>query len=139
MNYQFTIPVYNSLISPSLPSQLIDLGEPAYSQGSQPGCPAQETACGRVGCGWRGRCVGGLRLPECECEPGWVGPECTTPTIPAYLGAKSYVKIALSFSPPSGSVSVQVRVRTRGAPNGLLLRLSIHQEPNAFTVQVSSN
>nr|XP_045604889.1 putative neural-cadherin 2 [Procambarus clarkii] len=118
--------------------QLVDLGEPAYSHGSEVGCAAQDTACagGGGGCGVHGRCVGGMRQPECECEAGWAGPGCASPTQPSYLAPASYMKAALSFTPPPRQVTAQVRVRTRGATHGLLLRLSAHQGTAAFTIHL---
>lgn len=119
--------------------QLVDLGEPPYSQGSTAGCQPQETACGgkRGSCGLRGECVGGLERPECECEPGWAGPECGAPTVPASLGSSSCMKMALSFTPGPRVVKMQLRVRTRGARDGLLLHLAAQQRNTGLTLRVS--
>ncbi|ROT70199.1 Cj-cadherin, partial [Penaeus vannamei] len=110
--------------------QLVDLGEPAASEGSVGGCLPQEEAClGAIpGCGRRGRCVGGLEQPECECEPGWSGLGCKTPTDPVALGRASFVKVALSFTPAPHVLTLQLRMRTRGARDGLLVRVNTHQE-----------
>ncbi|XP_037789373.1 putative neural-cadherin 2 [Penaeus monodon] len=110
--------------------ELVDLGEPAVSEGSAGGCRPQEEACrGAIpGCGRRGRCVGGLEQPECECEPGWSGLGCTTPTAPATLGRASYVKVALSFTPAPHVLTLQLRLRTRGARDGLLVLVNTHHE-----------
>ncbi|XP_069982972.1 putative neural-cadherin 2 isoform X4 [Penaeus vannamei] len=118
--------------------ELQDLGAPAESRGSEAGCRPQERACrARAGeCGLRGACVGGLRQPECECLPGWAGPGCATPTPPVALGAASYVKVALSFTPSPWSVGVQLRVRTHGARDGLLLLLAAHHRHAALTLQL---
>ncbi|XP_042888100.1 putative neural-cadherin 2 [Penaeus japonicus] len=110
--------------------QLVDLGEPAASKGSVGGCGPQEEAClGAIpGCGRRGRCVGGLEQPECECDPGWSGLGCAVPTEPVALGRGSYVKVALSFTPAPHVLTLQLRVRTRGARDGLLVHVNTHQE-----------
>nr|XP_027236123.1 putative neural-cadherin 2 [Penaeus vannamei] len=97
---------------------------------------AQDAACpgGVGGCGHRGRCVGGLVSPECECEPGWTAPGCTMPTVPASLGPASYMKVALSFAAAGRGVRVQVRVRTRGARDGLLLHLAARHRRAALSL-----
>lgn len=116
------------------------MGEPAYSWASESGCRPQEASCPRDqgGCGYRGTCVGGLSQPHCECEAGWAGPDCATPTVPANLGTSSYLKVALSFTPDSRKIWVQVRVRTRGQRNGQLLHLAAQHRAAAFTLHVST-
>ncbi|XP_063588683.1 neural-cadherin-like [Penaeus indicus] len=118
--------------------QLVDLGQPAYTHGSVSGCRPQDAACPgrRTACGLRGACVGGLSRPRCECEPGWTGPSCATPTVPTALGSLSYVKLALSFAPPPTQLSVQLRVRTRGPKDGLLMQLSAQHRHVMFTLQL---
>ncbi|XP_042876208.1 putative neural-cadherin 2, partial [Penaeus japonicus] len=119
-------------------SQLVDLGEPPYAKGSVAGCRTQEAACagGRGACGFRGRCVGGLMEPECECEPGWTGPECATPTVPALFGSSSYVKMALAVAVPTHEVRVQLRVRTRDLRDGPLLHLSSRHHLAALSLHL---
>ncbi|KAG7168236.1 Neural-cadherin-like 10, partial [Homarus americanus] len=116
-------------------SQLVDLGEPAYSLGSEGGCHLQEAAC-PGSCGHRGQCVGGLNHPDCECEPGWAGPSCASPTVPATLGSASYVRLTLSFIPGPRVVTAQLRLRTRGARHGLLLHLATQQQLTALTIHL---
>ncbi|XP_042242202.1 putative neural-cadherin 2 isoform X2 [Homarus americanus] len=122
----------------TLNGQLVDLGEPAYSRSSEGGCHPQEVACpgGVNGCGQRGQCEGGLNDPQCECDPGWAGPNCASPTVPAALGKSSYMKVALSFTPAPRVLTVQVRVRTRGPRHGLLLHLAAHHRAAAFTLHL---
>lgn len=119
--------------------QVVDLGEPVYSYASIGGCRPQDMACSshQVGCGPRGQCVGGLRRPRCECVPGWTGPDCASPTVPARLGAASYMKVALSFTPGQRVVRMQVRVRLRGTRSGLLLQLAAHHRAATLTLHVS--
>ncbi|XP_042868844.1 putative neural-cadherin 2 [Penaeus japonicus] len=127
-------------------SQLVDLGEPPNSHASAPGCRPQEEACMgvlRESCGLRGTCTGGLKSPRCDCESGWTGDGCSTPTVPALLGASSYMKVALSFTPTAPpeeagrAVGVQLRLRTRGARDGLLIQLSSHHRRATFSLHVS--
>lgn len=116
--------------------QVQDLGQPPNAHATVGGCRQQEQACAG-GCGLRGLCVGGLKESRCECEAGWGGHRCATPTVPSALGSSSYMKVALSFAPTPTALSVQVRVRTRGARDGLLVRLAAHRPPAALTLQVS--
>ncbi|XP_066955765.1 LOW QUALITY PROTEIN: putative neural-cadherin 2 [Macrobrachium rosenbergii] len=120
--------------------QLMDLGEPALSKDSVAGCLPQESSCsyGLGACGVRGTCLGGLNTPECHCDPGWNGPKCSRRTVPARLGSKSYVKLALSFTPSSRSVSVQVRVRTRGRKSGPILHLGSKSNTTSFSLRLQS-
>ncbi|XP_042869830.1 neural-cadherin-like [Penaeus japonicus] len=122
----------------TLNGQLVDLGEPPYSQGSAAGCQPQEEACGgeRGSCGLRGECVGGLERPECECEPGWSGPGCGTPTTPASLGSSPFMRVALTFTPGPRIVKMQLRVRTRGVREGLLLHLAAQQRKSGLTLRL---
>ncbi|XP_066988266.1 putative neural-cadherin 2 [Macrobrachium rosenbergii] len=126
------------LSSLSVNDQFMDLGEPAFSKDSTTGCQPQETAClGDPGsCGIRGACSGGLNHPECHCDPGWTGASCDTPTIPATLRSRSYMKLALSFTPSPRVVSVQLRVRALGEPTGMLVRLAAQHTHHSFTVQL---
>lgn len=112
--------------------QLVDLGSPPYSHDSSSGCLPQEQACAKAlgGCGLRGRCVGGLEEPGCECDPGWKGEQCATATAPATLGPSSYMKVALSLRPTPNLLAVQFRLRSRGARDGLLLQVSAHRQPD---------
>ena len=80
--------------------------------------------------------MGGLNNPKCQCEPGWTGPNCDTPTVPVSLGSRSYVKMALSFTPASRVISTQVRVRTRGRRSGLILRLGSKDTKENFSLEV---
>ncbi|XP_066984935.1 putative neural-cadherin 2 [Macrobrachium rosenbergii] len=118
--------------------QLMDLGEPACSKDSTLGCQPQETACpgGPGTCGIRGACSGGLNHPECHCDPGWTGVSCDTPTVPATLGSRSYMKLALSFTPSPRVVSVQLRVRTLAEPTGMLVHLAAQHTQHSFTVHL---
>lgn len=115
--------------------QLVDLGEPAHSGGSIPGCRIQEDAC-MEDCGHHGACVGGLNLPSCECEPGWVGPGCSMATTPAMLGRDSYMRVALSFLPPPTSLRLQARVRASRGATGTLLHVAAQHNTGAFTLHV---
>ena len=70
-------------------SKLYDLADPGLMRHSKPGCIPVEEACnqanfpgGAARCGEHGRCVGSLRQPTCECNPGWTGQDCSHETMP---------------------------------------------------------
>ncbi|XP_043210951.1 neural-cadherin-like isoform X4 [Amphibalanus amphitrite] len=108
-------------------SEMYDLSNPGLNRHSYPGCPQVETVCSGADlasrCGEHGRCVGSMTRPDCECNPGWSGPACSIPTIPATFKPESYVKYALSFPPNDFHTDVQLRFRTR-EDHGELFRVS---------------
>ena len=74
-------------------------------------------------CGEHGQCVGSLRNPTCECNPGWTGQDCSHETMPSTFEPQSYVKYALSFEPDRFTTEIQLRFRTR-EEHGELFRVS---------------
>ncbi|TNN58393.1 Neural-cadherin [Liparis tanakae] len=59
--------------------QLYDLGSPADSQSSSPGCLTTDSSCVNMGypsCGHRGRCHGEWGSFSCQCVPGYAGHHC---------------------------------------------------------------
>jgi len=108
-------------------SEMYDLSNPGLNRHSYPGCPPVESVCSGADltsrCGEHGKCVGSMTRPECRCDPGWSGPGCAIPTIPATFKPESYVKYALSFSPHQFRTEVQLRFRTR-EQHGELFRVS---------------
>ncbi|XP_045130294.1 putative neural-cadherin 2 isoform X1 [Portunus trituberculatus] len=121
----------------TLNGQLVDLGEPAYSKGSQKGCRPQESAC-PTNCGYKGWCEGGFNHPYCDCQPGWMGHGCSTPTTTYALGPHSSVSMALSFTLVPESLTMQVRIRTTDLNSRLLLLLSLPQEEVNFSIYLRS-
>ena len=81
--------------------------------------------------------MSGLNHPECQCEPGWTGVECGTPTQPSTLTQGSYMRVALSFTPPPTALTLQARVRGSGAASGVLVRVTAQHHAAAFTLHVS--
>lgn len=60
-------------------SQFYDLGSPADSFGSTPGCLMTDSSCVNMGfpsCGTRGRCHGEWGSFSCQCIPGYSGHQC---------------------------------------------------------------
>lgn len=74
-------------------------------------------------CSEHGSCVGSMTEPRCECDPGWSGADCLTPTVPTTFRPQSYVKYALSFDADKFVTNIQLRFRTR-EEHGELFRVS---------------
>ncbi|KAK7080329.1 hypothetical protein SK128_017660 [Halocaridina rubra] len=116
--------------------EFIDLGEPAYSSSStKGGCYPQEQAC-KENCGFRGQCVGGLNHARCECDLGWMGPQCSNMTTPVFLGSASFMKMTMFFAPNPQFVTVQLKMRTQGHTSGLILQMSSEQNGPFLRVQI---
>ncbi|XP_066902324.1 neural-cadherin isoform X6 [Halyomorpha halys] len=108
-------------------SKLYDLAHPGLSRNSIAGCPQTEEVCASQDstfrCWEHGTCAGSFTEARCHCMPGWSGPSCTIPTVPATFKPQSYVKYALSFEPDRFSTQLQLRFRTR-EEHGELFRAS---------------
>ncbi|XP_028049562.1 neural-cadherin isoform X3 [Monomorium pharaonis] len=108
-------------------SKLYDLAHPGLSRNSVAGCPQTEEICNNqeatFRCWEHGTCAGSFTEARCQCNPGWTGPGCMTPTIPTTFKPQSYVKYALSFEPDKYSTQMQLRFRTREI-HGELFRVS---------------
>ncbi|XP_043475146.1 neural-cadherin isoform X3 [Leptopilina heterotoma] len=108
-------------------SKLYDLAHPGLSRNSEAGCPQTDEIChnqeSTFRCWEHGTCVGSFVEARCQCNPGWTGPGCMTPTIPTTFKPQSYVKYALSFEPDRFSTQMQLRFRTR-EEHGELFRVS---------------
>ncbi|XP_064120596.1 putative neural-cadherin 2 [Macrobrachium nipponense] len=118
--------------------ELLDLGEPPLSQGSQPGCQQGEESCegDTSSCISNGMCHSGTELPSCICKPGFTGSDCQQPTAPATLGPTSYYKVALSFTPSHHSLSLQIRMKAQGQPDGLLIRVADRHAQHSLSIQL---
>lgn len=108
-------------------SEHYDLAFPALARNSFPACPQTDEVCLKTEhtarCWDHGNCVASLVQAKCHCQPGWMGPACNVPTVPATFKAQSYVKFALSFEPDRFSTQLQLRFRTR-EQSGELFRVS---------------
>ncbi|XP_071515917.1 putative neural-cadherin 2 isoform X1 [Panulirus ornatus] len=106
--------------------QLLDLGRGLLSQASSPGCPEADCLSRGLHCGVHGRCHGSPGSLRCECQPGWAGSDCATPTTPTTFLLNSYVKLALSFTPLGYSTSISLRYTPSSSPPRVLtMRLHI--------------
>ncbi|XP_050723109.1 putative neural-cadherin 2 isoform X3 [Eriocheir sinensis] len=115
--------------------ELVDLGTGVLSRASSPGCPAADCFKQRLHCGVHGRCQGSPESLWCECQPGWGGPGCASPTTPATFLPNSYVKLALSFSPLAYTTSISLRFRTLRR-RGELVVLSSKHGRDSWSVQL---
>uniref|UniRef100_A0A3P8S899 Si:ch211-186j3.6 n=1 Tax=Amphiprion percula TaxID=161767 RepID=A0A3P8S899_AMPPE len=93
-------------------SKLYDLGSPADSQSSSPGCLTTDSSCVNMGypsCGHRGRCHGEWGSFSCQCVPGYTGHQ-----VPEYsFDGHSHVHFQLSSPLPARRTWIQVLIRTR--------------------------
>lgn len=121
-------------------SKLYDLAHPGLSRNSVAGCPQTDEICNNqestFRCWEHGTCVGSFTEARCQCNPGWTGPGCMTPTIPTTFKPQSYVKYALSFEPDKYSTQVQLRFRTREV-HGELFRVSDQHNREYAILEVS--
>ncbi|KAK8399370.1 hypothetical protein O3P69_003469 [Scylla paramamosain] len=81
------------------------------------------------------RCQGSPGSLRCECQPGWGGPGCASPTTPTTFLPNSYVKLALSFSPLAYTTSITLRFRTLRR-RGELVVLSSQHGRDSWSVQL---
>uniref|UniRef100_A0A8C9S0B3 Si:ch211-186j3.6 n=1 Tax=Scleropages formosus TaxID=113540 RepID=A0A8C9S0B3_SCLFO len=111
-------------------SKLYDLGSPADSQGSSPGCVLTDGNCASMGypsCGPRGRCLSEWGSFSCQCVPGFSGQQCEQ-EVPAYsFDGRSHLHFQLGFLVPTRRTQVQVLVRTRKAGGAILSLTSVEQ------------
>nr|XP_045584132.1 putative neural-cadherin 2 [Procambarus clarkii]XP_045584133.1 putative neural-cadherin 2 [Procambarus clarkii] len=115
--------------------ELVDLGGGVLSQGSAPGCLEADCTSSGLHCGLHGRCHGSPGSLRCECQLGWAGAGCGTPTTPTTFLLNSYVKLALSFTPLAYTTAVSLRVRTRRR-SGQLVMLSSQHGRDSWSLQL---
>ncbi|TMS13503.1 Neural-cadherin, partial [Larimichthys crocea] len=111
-------------------SKLYDLGSPADSQSSSPGCLTTDSSCVNMGypsCGHRGRCHGEWGSFSCQCVPGYTGHQCEE-EVPEYsFDGHSHVHFQLASPLPARRTWVQVLVRTRKHSSTILNLISKEQ------------
>ncbi|XP_066511028.1 neural-cadherin-like [Hoplias malabaricus] len=111
-------------------SKLYDLGSPADSSGSSPGCLMTDSSCVNMGfpsCGTRGRCHGEWGSFSCQCIAGYSGHQCER-EVPEYsFDGRSHVHYQLSGPLPARHMQVQVLIRTRKHSSSILSLLSAQQ------------
>ncbi|XP_071548441.1 LOW QUALITY PROTEIN: putative neural-cadherin 2 [Panulirus ornatus] len=119
-------PLHGCLKNLRVNGELIDLGQEVLHQRSSSGCPSVDCASSGLACGLHGRCQGSPGRLRCECQPGWAGSDCATPTTPTAFLLNSYVKLALSFTPLAYTTTVHLRFRTWKRRGELVVLSSQH-------------
>uniref|UniRef100_A0A671U276 Si:ch211-186j3.6 n=1 Tax=Sparus aurata TaxID=8175 RepID=A0A671U276_SPAAU len=111
-------------------SKLYDLGSPADSQSSSPGCLTTDSSCVNMGypsCGHRGRCHGEWGSFSCQCVPGYTGHQCEEEAPEYSFDGHSHVHFQLASPLPARRTWVQVLVRTRKHSSTILNLISKEQ------------
>ncbi|XP_030620846.1 neural-cadherin [Chanos chanos] len=111
-------------------SKFYDLGSPADSFGSSPGCVLTDGSCVNMGypsCGPRGKCHGEWGSFSCQCISGYTGHRCEQ-EVPEYsFDGRSHVHYQLVSPLPARRTQVQVLIRTRKHSSSILSLLSKEQ------------
>ncbi|XP_035376990.1 neural-cadherin [Electrophorus electricus] len=111
-------------------SKVYDLGSPADSSASTPGCLMTDSSCVNMGfpsCGTRGRCHGEWGSFSCQCVAGYAGHQCEQ-ELPEYsFDGRSHVQYQLTGPLPARYTQVQVLIRTRKHSSSILSLLSAQQ------------
>ncbi|XP_061629021.1 neural-cadherin-like isoform X1 [Phyllopteryx taeniolatus] len=114
-----------------LDSKLYDLGSPAESVNSVPGCYFMDDHCTNTerqeDCDKTGRCDGEWGPVNCQCESGFTGPQCDQPAPEFSFDGRSHVQFQLLWSLPARQIRVQAGIRTRAAFGVILSLLSQEQ------------
>ncbi|XP_043981143.1 neural-cadherin-like isoform X3 [Gambusia affinis] len=121
-------------------SKLYDLGSPAESSNTLPGCGLIDNHCTDLeqlpSCGKRGRCHAEWGSFSCLCEKGFTGPHCDQVTPEFSFDGRSHVQLRLLWSLPARRTRVQVGVRTR-ALTGVLLSLLSQEQSEYLRLEVT--
>ncbi|XP_036390924.1 neural-cadherin-like [Megalops cyprinoides] len=121
-------------------SKIYDLGSPADSVNSAPGCLMTDGNCVNMGypsCGPHGWCHGEWGSFSCQCILGYTGHQCEQ-VVPEYsFDGRSHIHFQLGYPLPARRTLVQVLVRTRKHSGAIIslfskeqneyLRLEIYQ------------
>ncbi|XP_006641450.3 neural-cadherin [Lepisosteus oculatus] len=111
-NKHFTGCIRNLVVD----SKYYDLGSPAESFNSSPGCLMTDSNCVNMGhpsCGPRGLCHGEWGSFSCQCLPGFSGHQCEKEVPEFSFDGRSYIHYQLPAPLPARKTQVQVLVRTR--------------------------
>ncbi|XP_054289195.1 neural-cadherin-like [Macrosteles quadrilineatus] len=116
--------------------EIVDLAAPALSQGTHSGCFLTQQLCSSSCSPWSD-CEASLSGgSKCRCRPGYTGLSCSSPTVPANLLDRGYIKYALSFEPDPYSTTLQLRFRTRD-PAGELFRLVDQRQREYIILEIN--
>ncbi|RMC15145.1 hypothetical protein DUI87_07327 [Hirundo rustica rustica] len=104
-------------------SKVYDLGHPAESLNSAPGCSLTDEMCqngGMTSCGIHGKCVGGWDFFHCDCSPGYAGLACEKVLPEWAFGRDSWIHYEPRSTLSTRSTRIQLMVRTRISHSTLL-------------------
>ncbi|XP_015226620.1 PREDICTED: neural-cadherin-like [Cyprinodon variegatus] len=120
-------------------SKLYDLGSPAESFSTSPGCSLIDNHCTDLEqnppCGKRGSCHGEWGSFSCLCEKGFTGPHCDQVTPEFSFDGRSHIQLQLLWSLPARRTQVQIGVRTR-ALTGVILSLLSQEQSEYLRLEV---
>ncbi|XP_078524924.1 neural-cadherin-like [Lissotriton helveticus] len=121
-----------------LDSQIYDLGSPAESLNTSPGCALPSDGCdtGRSStCGPHGTCLGEQKSFQCLCQPGFSGRQCDEVPREYSFGAASHILYGLPATISARKTLLQVMIRTRHS-DGYIMSLSSRGQTEQITLQV---
>ncbi|XP_061577385.1 neural-cadherin-like isoform X1 [Cololabis saira] len=121
-------------------SKLYDLGSPAESFDTLPGCSLIDDHCTNLEqppfCGKRGRCQGEWGSFSCLCEKGFTGPQCEQVAPEYSFDGRSHIQFQLLWSLPARHTAVQFGLRTRAAA-GVILSLMSQEQSEYIRLEVT--
>ncbi|MGH0159125.1 UNVERIFIED_CONTAM: hypothetical protein FKN15_071875 [Acipenser sinensis] len=104
-------------------SQVYDLGSPAESLNSAPGCALTDGVCqtaGGLSCGAHGKCLGEWGSFSCDCHPGYTGHKCDKAQPEWSFEKNSLIRYQQIVAGSPRRTQAQLLVRTRGHSGTLL-------------------
>ncbi|XP_041101476.1 neural-cadherin-like [Polyodon spathula] len=107
-------------------SQVYDLGSPAESLNSTPGCALTDGVCQTAGgpsCGAHGKCLGEWGSFSCDCHPGYTGHKCDKAQPEWSFEKNSLIRYQQRVAGSPRRTQIQLLVRTR-SPSGTLLSMA---------------
>ncbi|KAJ3596028.1 hypothetical protein NHX12_002437, partial [Muraenolepis orangiensis] len=119
-------------------SRLYDLGSPAESFNSVPGCSVGAGPCPPTEqplCDAKGHCPAQRGSLGCHCGPGFTGPRCKQAVAEFSFSGRSHAQFQLLGSLPARRTRLQVGVRTR-SPGGVLVSLVSPEQNEYFRLEV---
>ncbi|XP_072554765.1 neural-cadherin-like isoform X1 [Paramormyrops kingsleyae] len=119
-------------------SKFYDLGSPADSLNSSPGCQVTDGHCVNMGspsCGPRGRCLGDWGSFNCQCAPGYYGHQCQQ-EVPEYsFDGRSHAHLHTTSLFPARQTHVEVLLRTR-THGGIIVSLVSEERTEYLRLEV---
>lgn len=118
------------------------IGNIGKQSNAEDGCYREDSVCGRTAdnkfgyCGRNGKCVGSFIRSsfKCQCDPGWRGNQCQTPTIARDFRERSFIEWRFTDPFYESIVSrftertlLQLRFRTRSSRGVLWTASNIHK------------